>query len=510
MNGGGLTITDATDIQKYLAEFADPYQIGAEANRARSRTGFSDVKVGAPYEDAVDWGADNGIAQGTGDGLFGVGQALTQAEMDSMLRRAAGLSESEETSTQPVDRLTAVTAIWQQFANGETADCPFADVTENAGAVGWAYEKGIVEGEQGDAFYPDKIIAREEFVTMLYRWCWQADGFIDRSVGVFRAELTDETATVRYFADARAIAYMNIRDYYAIMLPGYQMEVTADGDGRFTLTSACGTAVADVEKDTLHSDDYAAFTNIMWQIQDGMDNIYLDGYPFVQVVGAEYSNAPKPVDFLFGEKYGIDLKAVGGEVYFPLATLSDMFANMDYLYSSYNGVNLYVNADNDMGYMYERDPAYFDSILCSYDRDAELAAFNYSELCFVFDYLYGYPGRGILYEDVALESVGLDQALKDFGSVGTRTKELMLSTDWADYFMGMIRFNMLVDDGGHTTMSVSSHSDINSNPSRAWISARMSGADVFAKYFSDMGEVMARVPSATDAITRRAIRRSIQ
>ena len=64
--------------------------------------------------------------------------------------------------------------------------------------------------------------------------------------------------------------------------------------------------------------------------------------------------------------------------------------------------------------------------------------------------------------------------------------------------MGMIRFNMLVDDGGHTTMSVSSHSDVNSNPARAWISARMSGADVFAKYFSDMGEVMARVPSTLD------------
>lgn len=97
-----------------------------------------------------------------------------------------------------------------------------------------------------------------------------------------------------------------------------------------------------------------------------------------------------------------------------------------------------------MGYMYERDPAYFDSIMCSYDRDAELAAFNYSELCFVFDYLYGYPGRGILYEDVALEEVGLDQALKDFGPVGTRTKELLLSTDWADYFMAMIRLNTLV------------------------------------------------------------------
>ena len=51
----------------------------------------------------------------------------------------------------------------------------------------------------------------------------------------------------------------------------------------------------------------------------------------------------------------------------------------------------------------------------------------------MFDYLYGYPGRGILYEDVELEKVGLDRALEDFGPIGTRTKELLLSTDWDGY-----------------------------------------------------------------------------
>ena len=121
VDGSGLTVNNVTNIQKYLAEYKDPYKIGAEAAVAKSRTGFSDVVAGAWYEDAVDWGADNGIAQGIGDGLFGVGQKLTQADMESMLRRAAGLSESEETSAKPVDRITAVTAIWQQFGNGETA-----------------------------------------------------------------------------------------------------------------------------------------------------------------------------------------------------------------------------------------------------------------------------------------------------------------------------------------------------------------------------------------------------
>ena len=498
VDGDELSIIDVTFIQRYLVNMNNPYMIGETAPLPESRTGFSDVYVGAWYEDAVDWCVDNGIAQGIGEELFGVGQELTLAQMDSMLRRAAGLSESEETSTQPVDRITAVTAIWQQFADGETADCPFTDVKDNTGAVGWAYEKGIVQGKPGTAFHPNQIIAREEFVTMLYRCRRQIDGFIDRTVGVFRENLTRETATVRYFSDVRAIAYMSIADYYAIMLPGYEMKVESAGDGKYTLTSACGTASVDIDNDTFHSDDYAAFTNLMWQIQDGMDNIYLDGYPFVQVVGAEYSKEPDPVDFLFGEKYGIDLKSDGDQVYFPLATLSDMFANMDYLYSSYNGVNLYVNADNDMPYMYERDDAYFDSILTGFDRDAELADFNYKELCFVFDNLYGYPGRGILYEDVALETVGLDRALEDFGEVGTRTRELLRSTDWADYFMGMIRFSMLVDDGGHTSMSVSSYSDVNSNPARSWISSKMRGQSVFVKYLSDMMDVMERVPSTMD------------
>ena len=85
----------------------------------------------------------------------------------------------------------------------------------------------------------------------------------------------------------------------------------------------------------------------------------------------------------------------------------------------------------------------------------------------MFDYLYGYPGRGILYEDVELEKVGLDRALEDFGPIETRTKELLLSTDWVEYFMGTFRFNTLVDDGGHTSMYISSHGDINTNPARA-------------------------------------------
>ncbi len=321
------------------------------------------------------------------------------------------------------------------------------------------------------------------------------EGYMKQTVPIFRAELTDETATVRYFTDAPSIAYMSIADYYAIMLPGQTMQVESAGDGKYTLTSACGSALADIQADTLYSDDYSAFTNLMGQIQEGMDNIYLDGYPFVQVVGADYSKAPDPVTFSFGD-YGIDLKADGGQVFFPLATLSDMFANMDYIYSSFNGVNLYVNADNDMGYMFQRDPNYYEPILSSTTRDAELAAFTYNELCFVFDNLYGYPGRGILYENAALEQVGLDRALEDYGPVGARTKELLLSADLVDYFMGMTRLGMLVNDGGYTSLSISSYTGMFENPALAWLAEKMM-SDTAMDYLADVADLMTSVSNFT-------------
>lgn len=328
----------------------------------------------------------------------------------------------------------------------------------------------------------------------------QSDGYTDKTVGVFRKELTDETATVRYFDDSGSVAYMNIADYYAIMLPGQSMNVTSSGNGKYELKNPCGSAEVDVEANTITSDNYSAFTNLMWQVQEGMENIYLDGYPFVKVVGAEYSNDPEPVTFRFGD-YGIDLRAEGDQIYFPLATLSDMFANMDYIYSSFNNVNLYVNMDNDMPFMYERDTAYYDSILDSKTRDEKLTEFTYKELCFVFDNLYGYPGCGILYEDAAMEKVGLDKALEDFGSIGTRTKELIKSTDWVEYFIGMMRMSTLVDDGGHTSLYIQAHTDMYTNPERQWLVDKMSGETVYETYMADMAEVMARVPNGFDNLT---------
>ena len=48
---------------------------------------FTDVKVDSWYGKAVKWAADNGITVGVGDGLFGVSQTCTRAQIVTFLYR---------------------------------------------------------------------------------------------------------------------------------------------------------------------------------------------------------------------------------------------------------------------------------------------------------------------------------------------------------------------------------------------------------------------------------------
>ncbi|MDE8701486.1 S-layer homology domain-containing protein [Adlercreutzia equolifaciens] len=52
--------------------------------------GYKDVKAGQWYTKAVKWAKDNNIATGYGDGTFGIGKAISRAELANMVHRAAG------------------------------------------------------------------------------------------------------------------------------------------------------------------------------------------------------------------------------------------------------------------------------------------------------------------------------------------------------------------------------------------------------------------------------------
>ncbi|MBQ5468198.1 MAG: S-layer homology domain-containing protein, partial [Oscillospiraceae bacterium] len=109
---------------------------------------FRDVVPGSYYETAVNWAAENGIANGTAPYIFSPDGECTRAQVVTFLWRAAGCPEPAETEIR------------------------FSDVQQNAyyaKAVRWAVENQITNGTGGGKFSPDKVCTRAEVVTFLYR-----------------------------------------------------------------------------------------------------------------------------------------------------------------------------------------------------------------------------------------------------------------------------------------------------------------------------------------------------
>lgn len=109
---------------------------------------LTDVSANAWYHHAVDYCVDNGIMEGIGGNLFGVGLDTNRAQLVTMLWRKEGCPEPE-------------------------AMAPFADVPADSfygKAVAWAYEYGIINGVFETEFNPCGKLSREQFATILYRY----------------------------------------------------------------------------------------------------------------------------------------------------------------------------------------------------------------------------------------------------------------------------------------------------------------------------------------------------
>jgi hypothetical protein len=230
------------------------------------------------------------------------------------------------------------------------------------------------------------------------------------------------------------------------MLPGTSIEVTKTDEGEYLLKGPYAEATVNTTTEVFTSDDYMGFTNLMDLLQEGMDNVYYDGAPFVRYNRQELTPASATVTFEF-QKYGIDLRSDDNTVYFPLATLSDIYSDLYYHVAGFNGENVDVITDNSNGNIAKFNPEGVKRVLASESRSADMAAFSYGELCFVVDHFYGMPGRSPLEE--AIRNDGLDAALNK-AEHGAQIKTLLKSTDMKEYIFGMDCLQLLLDDGGHT------------------------------------------------------------
>lgn len=202
----------------------------------------------------------------------------------------------------------------------------------------------------------------------------------------------------------------------------------------------------DINADQFSSDNYLGFTNMMGLLQEGMDNVYYDGAPFVRYNRQELTPATATVTFDF-QKYGIDLRGDDTAVYFPLATISDIYSDLYYHVAGYNGEKVIVITENQKSEIAKLEPERSLALLKTPSRSADMAAYSYGELCFVVDHFYDMPGRSP-FESIIM-SEGLDKAIDQVDN-GATIKQLLKSTSMPEYILGLDCLQSVLNDGGHT------------------------------------------------------------
>ena len=290
----------------------------------------------------------------------------------------------------------------------------------------------------------------------------EVKGYVERMYPVVDPKNSPQgMVMLRFYNDMPSVAYVSISNFQSIMYPGTTVQVAKTAEHQYALTSPCGTAKVDAANDLFESSDYEAFTNMKGMVQPGMPNTSFDGLPIIRWKSLDAS--PKQVDVTLDYgKYGIDIREDGENVYFPFATIADLYTD-GYMHSAdFNGETVMVVPEGfysmDGGY-----PSFFITPVLKETRTADMADFAYRNLCFTLTNFFGYPGRSLL-ENKGLKEKGLDQALQDYGEAGQMTRELLQSTNMYDFISGNATLCYLLFDGGHTNLYLNLTSDFSGNP----------------------------------------------
>ncbi len=274
--------------------------------------------------------------------------------------------------------------------------------------------------------------------------------YTDKTVDVNRDGKAYGQVALRFYSDMPSVAYISIAEFHKMMTGGEAMKVERQGD-LYQLATRNGTATVDVKADYLHSTTYAGFVDLMWMLDPTLaPNAMYDGSKYIKFVKMENVSTFKPaggvrLDF---SKYSIDLHDDGSNVYFPFATLADIYSDCNFHNAAYHDDLVVVSTKLDIYSINTIVPEFAAKPYQRTEVTADMAKFRYQELCFVFDNLYGYPGRTIL-EQNGMAEKGFDATL-DVVQNGKVVKKLLQSTNNMDFAWGRMATQYLINDGGHT------------------------------------------------------------
>ncbi len=274
--------------------------------------------------------------------------------------------------------------------------------------------------------------------------------YTEKVVTINRNGEKTEKAVLRFYSNTDDIPYISIKEFHRVMLPKANMTVSRMGEC-YEVSTTGGTAMVDVKADQLTTTSIISIFDMISKIGQGIPcAVSYDGSPYVKPKERVLLPEKSTVTFNFS-KYKIDLHDDGSNVYFPYATLADIYTDMNLHSTYYNNEaeELIVSGALDFNSFAKMDPQRTKRIYGKKEVSDNMAKYRYNELCFVFDYLYGYPGRKTGLIAAGLEQSGLDAAL-DNAQGGAEVKALLQSKDNAAFVLGMDGLQQLANDGGHT------------------------------------------------------------
>ena len=282
-----------------------------------------------------------------------------------------------------------------------------------------------------------------------------------RTVDLYLIAPENKFAGNVYFINGTDIPYMEMTELVDVMKnwmvllghTGYDLDFKADGS-KITLTRENGyPCVMDFTNDTVYIKDYNAFNQSeqtktildMVSLQETDDEgreVYLKRSPY-----GTYERYGADINMDLGA-YNIDLIYEDGSYYMPLQTFNDIFLWNAMSSLLYNGNSLFfVNFDAD-GMI---DAAFNETELGKIYYQGEktnkvseaLGEFNYNELCFALDHLYG------LKENHKIES--FDKLMTETG-----LKDEMLSGDSRNIDVAIYELSTRLLDDIHTKYGIPS------------------------------------------------------
>ena len=263
------------------------------------------------------------------------------------------------------------------------------------------------------------------------------------------------TMDLRYYSARPSVAYYGLREYVSYLL-NTELTITELEGGDREIVNPNGSAIrVSPSAGTITAPDWASFQ--------------FPAVPYTTMIGVKdsscrwsyysdlvFDDAPNPVVFDFA-RYGIAIYADEDDVYLPLALLSTLFTDVALNYVIFNGETVF-RPVLDLNNLTGLPDGYYESsrmkalMTGEAQRQEDEIDESYGELCFIMDYLFGYPGVAQL--DRAMAEKGLDAAVRELpDGTGEALINDLHSPDMATYLSAMTRLFFQLLNDGHTVFS---------------------------------------------------------